>query len=169
MRPSPLSTGIRRQPFRKTTSKKIIREAFFKERETQKELEKSLRLPEDEKQGRIYEICAQVLGHRKFGIDTDLYTAGLDSFGSIMLLTGMQDSLGLSVTLTELMENPTVEKLASIWDAKDKENKVDYSVREKYPLTRLQMYFAYVMRGNTTANLDRASPGRLRQKKQGGS
>ncbi len=146
-------TGIRRQPFLKTTSKKIIREAFFKEKEDSKEFEKSLRLPEDEKQQKIYEICAQVLGHRKFGIDTDLYTSGLDSFGSIMLLTGMQDTLELSVTLTQLMENPTVEKLASIWDAKDKEKKVDYSVREKYPLTRLQMYFAYVMRGNTTANL----------------
>ena len=30
---------------------------------------------------------------------------------------------------------------------------MDYTAREVYPLTNLQLYFAYVMRGNTTANL----------------
>ena len=30
---------------------------------------------------------------------------------------------------------------------------VDHTVRQVYPLTNLQLYFAYVMRGNTTANL----------------
>lgn len=146
-------TGIRRQPFAKTTSKKIIRDAFFKEKENSREIEKSLRLPVNEKQKKIYEVCAQILGHRKFGIDTDLYTVGLDSFGSIMLLTGLQDTQSFSVTLTELMENATVEKLAVIWEEKEKSGTVDHAVRDKYPLTRLQMYFAYVMRGNTTANL----------------
>ena len=29
----------------------------------------------------------------------------------------------------------------------------DHTVRQVYPLTNLQLYFAYVMRGNTTANL----------------
>ncbi|MCR5235043.1 MAG: AMP-binding protein [Lachnospiraceae bacterium] len=146
-------TGIRRQPFMKTTSKKIIRDAFFKEKSDSKEMEKSLRLPESDDQKKIYEVCAQILGHRKFGIDTDLYTVGLDSFGSIMLLTGLQETQGFSVTLTELMENSTVEKLAQIWEEKQKSGSVDHTVRDKYPLTRLQMYFAYVMRGNTTANL----------------
>lgn len=148
-----MHTALRTRPFKKTTSKKIIRAEFLKEREASKEMERTIRLPENEKQKQIYEICAQSVGHRNFGIDTDLYTVGLDSFGSIMLLTGLQETYGFSMTLTELMENATVEKIALKWEEAGKIKEVDYSVREKYPLTRLQMYFAYVMRGNTTANL----------------
>ena len=148
-----LQTGVRKIPFRKTTSKKIIRDAFFKERKDAKDQADNLRLPENDEQKKIYEACAGVLGHRRFGIDTDLYSVGLDSFGSIMLLTSLQDSLGFSLTLTELMEHSDVEKLAAFHEEKSKQKSIDYSVRDKYPLTRLQMYFAYVMRGNTTANL----------------
>ncbi len=149
-----LKTGIRKAPFKKTTSKKIIREAFFDERRAAKEKQDSLRLPENDRQTKLYEACAEVIGHRKFGIDTDLYTVGLDSFTSILLLTSLQDNYGFSLTLTELIENPGIEKLALLWEKKDADkNKTDYTVKETYPLTRLQMYFAYVMRGNTTANL----------------
>ena len=146
-------TGFRNQPFKKTTSKKIIRDAFLKEREASKEMEKSLKLPQNEKERQIYEVCAQSLGHRNFGTDSDLYTVGLDSFGSIILLTGLQETCGFSMTLTELMENPTVEKIAAKWENTGEKPEVDYSIRDRYPLTRLQMFFAYVMRGNTTANL----------------
>lgn len=148
-----MQTGIRKAPFQKTTSKKIIRSAFFKEKADVKEQTANMRLPENEEQRKIYEACASVLAHRKFGIDTDLYNAGLDSFGSIMLLTALQESDGFALTLSELMENSSVEKLASFLKEKQKQSRVDYTVRDKYPLTRLQMYFAYVMRGNTTANL----------------
>lgn len=148
-----MQTGIRRAPFQKTTSKKIIRDAFFKEKKTEKEKSANLRLPESDRQKKIYEACVSVLGHRKFGIDTDLYSVGLDSFGSIMLLTALQESHGFSMTLSELMENSCVEKIEECLEKKEGQNKVDYTVRDRYPLTRLQMYFAYVMRGNTTANL----------------
>ncbi len=148
-----LYTGVRKTPFRKTTSKKIIRDAFFSEKRAEKDTKNNLRLPENERQTKIYDSCAEVIGHRRFGIDTNLYTAGLDSLGSIMLLTSFQESLGFAVTLSELMENPDIEKLAALWEKKESQEGVDYSVRDKYPLTKLQMYFAYVMRGNTTANL----------------
>ncbi len=149
-----LKTGIRRSPFKKTSSKKIIREVFFEEKRAEKEQKENYRLPENERQTRIYETVAEVMGHRKFGVDTNLYTSGLDSFTSILLLTALQDHCGLSLTLTELLEQPVIEKLAVLWEKKEAEKAaVDYAVRETYPLTRLQMYFAYVMRGNTTANL----------------
>ncbi len=149
-----LKSGVRKSPFKKTTSKKIIRDAFFEERKAAKDKKSSLRMPENDRQKKLYETCAGVLGHRKFGIDTDLYTSGLDSFTSILLLTAFQDDNGFSLTLTELIDNPAIEKLAQLWEKKESEQKaVDYAVRETYPLTRLQMYFAYVMRGNTTANL----------------
>ncbi len=149
-----LKTSFRKVPFKKTTSKKIIREAFFEERKAEKENKESLRLPENDRQKKLYEACAEVMGHRKFGIDTDLYTVGLDSFASILLLTSLHDNYGFSLTLTELIENPQIEKLEQLWEKKEAEKeKMDYTVKETYPLTRLQMYFAYVMKGNTTANL----------------
>ena len=148
-----MQTSVRRTPFKKTTSKKIIREAFFEEKKTAKDNAANIRLPENDEQRKIYDACIGVLGHSRFGINTDLYSVGLDSFGSIMLLTALQESYGFSLTLSELMENPDVERLALYLDKKAKQSKVDYTIRDKYPLTRLQMYFAYVMRGNTTANL----------------
>ena len=35
-------------------------------------------MPETALQKQIYECIAAVLGHRRFGIDTELYEAGLD-------------------------------------------------------------------------------------------
>ena len=148
-----LRTSMRKVPFVKTSSRKIIRGEFEKERAARKHSEDEVRLPENEDQKKIYDACVHCLGHRRFGIDTDLFTCGLDSFASIMLLTALQEKCGFSLTLTELMEHPTVEKLAVLKDEKGGSSDVDYTVREVYPLTKLQMYFAYVMRGNTTANL----------------
>ncbi|MCR5774764.1 MAG: AMP-binding protein [Lachnospiraceae bacterium] len=165
-----VQTGIRRTGFKKTTSKKIIRSLFFEERRSVKEKKANLKLPESEAEKKIYELCASCIGNRRFGTDTDLYTAGLDSFASIMLLTSLQDECGFSLSLTELMENPTVGKLAKMWDEKTGEGVSDHPVLETYPLTRLQMFFAYVMRGNTTANLpfffrisDKVDPDRLEE------
>ncbi len=148
------NTSFRKAPFKKTSSKKIIREEFFRERKSTKEKNAGLKLPENELQKKIYEACAGVLGHRRFGTDTELYTSGLDSLTSILLLTELQDSYDISLTLTELMENASVEKLALLWEKKAEiREQTDYTKRDTYPLTRLEMYYAYVLRGNTTANL----------------
>ena len=148
-----LRTSMRKVPFLKTSSKKIIRKEFDKERAARKKNGIEAKLPETEDQKQIYDACVHCLAHKNFGIDTDLFACGLDSFASVMLITELQDKCGLSITLTELVKNPTVEKLAILKEEKNVDNGVDYSIREVYPLTKLQMYFAYVMRGNTTSNL----------------
>ncbi|MCR5626249.1 MAG: AMP-binding protein [Lachnospiraceae bacterium] len=148
-----MRTTMRRSPFPKTSSKKVIRSEFLKEKQAQNDAVNNIKKPESEDQKKIYEVCAESLGNRKFGIDTDLFSCGLDSFGAIMLLTSLQEKYEFNLTLSELMEYGTVEKLAEVFDKKKNESHVDYTIRETYPLTKLQMYFAYVMRGNTTANL----------------
>ena len=57
------------------------------------------------------------------------------------------------MTLDDLLQHASVLKLETFALAGAGENKVDYTVRPVYPLTNLRLYFAYVMRGNTTANL----------------
>lgn len=148
-----LNFRLRETPFAKTSSKKIIRSQYFSQRQKEEAELQNVRQPENGRQEQIYGCIAAVLGHRRFGIDTDIYTAGLDSLGSVMLLTDLYEQLGVSITLNDLASHTTVLALESfIREAKEQEP-VDFTVQEIYPLTNLQLYFAYVMRGNTTANL----------------
>ena len=110
-------------------------------------------MPENELQNKIYYCIAAVLGHRRFGIDTELYEAGLDSLGSVLLLTDLYQILKISMTLNDLLQHASVLKLEKFAQEGAGAEQVDYTVRQVYPLTNLQLYFAYVMRGNTTANL----------------
>ena len=147
-----LESHVRYVPFEKTSSRKIIRGKYFEQKAQEEKDMASLRKPENEQQQIIYNSVAQSLGHERFGIDTDLYEAGLDSLGSVMLLADLYEKLEISITLQELSQNATVEKLSNF--AKEKVvNEVDYSVRETYPLTALQSYFGYILKGNTTSNL----------------
>ena len=70
-----------------------------------------------------------------------------------MLLSDLASALGMNLTLDELMAHPTVLELEKLQSAASSAPAVDYSPRPVYPLTNLQIYFAYVMKGNTTANL----------------
>ena len=147
-----LQSYVRYIPFEKTSSRKIIRGKYFEQKKKQKEEEASLKRPHNDVQKTIYNAVAESLGHQKFGIDTDFYEAGLDSLGSILLLTNLYERMQLSISLHDLSQNSTVEKL-EIYSKNKKDGDVDYTVREVYPLTGLQMYFGYILRGNTTSNL----------------
>ena len=144
---------VRETPFEKTSSKKIIRSKYFSKKKETEEQMASLKLPENQLQTQIYNSVAACLGHRRFGIDTNFYEAGLDSLGSVLLLSDLASGLNFSLTLDDLMTHSSVEQLEAFYAEAAKRPQVDYSVRPVYPLTNLQIYFAYVMRGNTTANL----------------
>lgn len=144
---------IREVPFAKTSSKKIIRNQYFTKKKEEKEQEAQVRRPENELQEKLYTCVSNVLGHSRFGIDTELYEAGLDSMGSVLLLTDLYNDLKISITLDELMSHTSILKLEAVAKKKEGQGRTDYSWRPKYPLTGVQMFFAYVMRGNTTANL----------------
>ena len=147
-----LQTYVRYIPFEKTASKKIIREKYFEQKAKQKEVKSDFKKPETERQKIIFESVAGSLGHHNFGIDTDLFEAGIDSLGCVMLLSDFYEKLQISISLQELSEHPTIEALDSFATEKQA-SQVDYSVREVYPLTGTQTYFGYILRGNTTSNL----------------
>lgn len=147
-----LGVTLRFAPFEKTSSRKIIRDLYMKERSKRNETDKAFKQPENEIQKIIFSLAAECLGHSNFGTDTSLFEAGLDSLGSVLLLSALYDRLTLTITLQELTEINTVEKLEE-YMKNVKANDVDYSKRDIYPLTSLQMYFGYVMRGHTIANI----------------
>lgn len=144
---------LRDIPFAKTSSKKIIRSQYFSQKKQEAEEQVNVHKPENDLQQKIYDAVSAVLGHSRFGIDTDLYSAGLDSLGSVLLLTDLYEKLQLSMTLNDLLEHGSVLKLEALYKERAAEGKKEFEVRDIYPLTNLQLYFAYVMRGNTTANL----------------
>ena len=148
-----MRSSIRETPFAKTSSKKIIRSQYLEGMKQEKLAEQNFHMPETELQKQIYDCISGVLGHRRFGIDTELYEAGLDSLGSVLLLTDLYQILKISMTLDDLLQHASVRKLEMFALDGAGKNQVDYTVRPVYPLTNLQLYFAYVMRGNTTANL----------------
>ena len=147
-----LQTHVRYIPFEKTASKKIIREKYFEQKAKQKDVKVEFKKPATERQQIIFDSVAESLGHHNFGIDTDLFEAGIDSLGCVMLLSGLYEKLQISISLQELSEHPTIEALESFATEKEA-SQVDYSVREVYPLTGTQTYFGYILRGNTTSNL----------------
>lgn len=148
-----LNFRVRKDPFEKTTSRKIKRSNYFSQKKAEEDKRKKRLLPENELQKKIYDIVVGILGHQSFGIDTDFYRVGMDSMGSVMLLTELSENMNFSITLDDLMAHATVQKLEAFYQETMNEEPMDYSVRPVYPLTNLQIYFAYVMRGNTTANL----------------
>lgn len=144
---------VRKNPFEKTSSKKIIRQKYFDSKKKEQEMTANIRRPENEVQQKIYESVAGIIGHRLFGIDSDLYNCGLDSLGSVMLIEELHDKFDKAMTFNDLMENSTVLKIEEFFTEEKAENKVDLSVRNVYPLTAMQKYFAYIIKGNTTGNL----------------
>lgn len=144
---------LRTVPFEKTSSRKIIRSQYFIQKKTEEEQVLQVRRPKNETQTRICQMIAQTLGHERFGIDTNLYDAGLDSMGSVMLLTDLYNQLDMTMTLDELVQHATVLELEAFYEENRKLEKKEYPIQDKYPLTTLQMFFAYIMRGNTTGNL----------------
>ena len=148
-----MQVRVRQKPFTKTSSNKINRNKFFEEMKEEKETLQNMHLPETDLQQTIYDCAASAIGHRKFGIDMNLFEVGLDSMGAIMLLTDLYEKMSFSLTLEEMMNNPTVRQLEALFWEKENEEMVDYTKRDVYNLTSLQMYFAYLIRGNSTGNM----------------
>ena len=144
---------IRKDPFEKTSSKKIIRTKFFVDQEKTRKHAKAVKKPATDLQQKIFDVIKEVLGKDDFGVDEDLFEQGLDSLGSFMLIEDFETKMGRIISYNELMAATTVEKIEDVFLEKEEQASIDYSVREKYPLTNMMKYFGYVIRGNTTGNL----------------
>lgn len=144
---------VRKDPFEKTSSKKIIRQKYFDKKKEDELTASNIRKPENEMQKKIYESVAEIIGNRLFGIDSNLYNCGLDSLGSVLLIEELHNKFEKVMTFNDLMENPTILKLEEFLTSEKAENNMDLTTREIYPLTGMQKYFAYIIKGNTTGNL----------------
>ena len=93
--------------------------------------------PETETQKKIFELAAEVLGHRAFGIDSDLFEAGLTSIGSLRLNVSLGAAFDAPVKLDDLRQNPTVRRLEALLTA-GSEAAVHTELLPHYPITETQ-------------------------------
>ena len=144
---------VRKHPFKKTSSKKIIRKVYFDNKKEAHEKKAGYRKPVGELQKVLYDTVLEVIGLDSIGVDMNLYQSGLDSLTSVMLIEEIQEKLSVNISLTELMDSNTILKLETLCLAKKAVEKAAYEVYPTYPLTSMMMYFAYIIPGNTTGNL----------------
>ena len=92
--------------------------------------------PQTETQKRIFKIATEVLGTDKFGIDTDLFHAGLTSIGSIRFNVLLSDEFGIPFKSKDIKENSTIEKLEKLIESSAPAK--TYGIQDDYPLTKSQ-------------------------------
>ena len=93
--------------------------------------------PQNENQRRIWDIVSDVLGHSAFGIDSDLFEAGLTSIGILKLNVRLAAEFGVSVRIEDIKSHGTVKELESMLSSA--RTGQDYELLPDYPLTQTQM------------------------------
>ncbi len=93
--------------------------------------------PQNEQQQRIYYCIEKTLGHSDFGINTDIFDAGLSSLGVIQLAALLSKEFDTHIAIRVFKDNPTVEMLEKYLLAQADD--VEYELQEDYPLTQTQM------------------------------
>ena len=92
--------------------------------------------PEGETETKIYELLTAILGHKSFGVTTDLYAAGLSSVTAIKFTVQLSKAFNKTLKTSDLADNGTIRALAKYLSGVQEE-KV-YEIRSEYPITKLQ-------------------------------
>ena len=92
--------------------------------------------PETQTQKAIFDIVAEVIGRKGFGIDTDLFEAGLTSIGMLKLNVMLGKAFDLAIKLSDLKQYSTVRQLETM--ILSTERAQDYGMLADYPITQTQ-------------------------------
>ncbi|MCI8372641.1 MAG: amino acid adenylation domain-containing protein [Lachnospiraceae bacterium] len=115
-----------------TANMKIDKKALPKPSLAQKDLE----LPKNRTQQKIFDLVASVTGNQKFGIQTNLYRAGLTSLGAMKLNLLLSEEFGITAKTSDIHEHHTVVLLEQF--IKQAPRQTVHETRERYPLTGSQ-------------------------------
>ena len=92
--------------------------------------------PENEVQQKIFDIVAESIGHKDFGITTDIYFAGLTSISAVKLNVELADAFDVPIKIADIKANSTVKKLEAFIGHSAPEK--SYDVMADYPITKTQ-------------------------------
>ena len=113
-------------------NQKVNKRALPKPEKKQEELI----APEREMQKRIFECVAEAVGHREFGITTDIYYAGLTSVSAIRLNVLLAKEFDIIIKTSDIKKNSTVLQLEKFVLGSETTEK--HEDQEIYPLTNTQ-------------------------------
>ena len=92
--------------------------------------------PENETQQKIFDLTADVLGHKEFGIDTGFHEAGLTSIGAVRLNVVLAEAFDMPIRIADIKANDTVRKLEKFLE--DAIPQEQYPMQGDYPITETQ-------------------------------
>lgn len=115
-----------------TANMKIDKSALPRPVFKQKEIE----VPKNRVQQKIYDIVSSVTGNTNFGINTNLYRAGLTSLGAMKLNLLLSEEYGITAKTSDIHENNTIVLLEQFINNAPKKTK--HETKERYPLTGSQ-------------------------------
>ncbi len=93
-------------------------------------------LPQNDTQQKIYDILAEILNHKEFGITTNIYFAGITSITAVRLNMLLSKCFDRPIKTSDLKEHDTIEKLEKLLSQEIAEEK--FELQEFYPLTKTQ-------------------------------
>ena len=111
-------------------------------------------MPANKDEQLAFDCAAEALGHRDFGVLTDLEDAGLSSIGAMQLNVLLAKAFGKAVRLNEVRSLHTVRDIAAYFGAASRDQ--GYALQKSYPLTSVQqgIYAECLARpGSTSYNL----------------
>ncbi|MGN1229003.1 MAG: AMP-binding protein, partial [Prevotella sp.] len=95
-------------------------------------------MPQTDMQQQLYDIVAEIIGNKDFGITNNLFYYGLTSITAIKLAVRINNVLGIAVQNRQLKENNTIKKLAALLEAQSGVETVKFETLADYPLTQSQ-------------------------------
>ena len=95
-----------------------------------------LEQPKTDAQRRIFDCAAKVIGSTAFGVNTDIFEAGLTSIGAIRLNVLLSKEFGVPVSIGDLKANSTVEALEKLLTGRQAPE--EYEILSDYPLSETQ-------------------------------
>lgn len=144
------SFTVREEPFPKTTSGKLIRPQYRIEAESARTAPSGT-AHKPTLGDRLRSAVEALLGKEGIDEDANLFELGLDSLAGIMLLSELE-GLGISMAWGDLVDHASLAGILRFAEEHGQEP-APHPVLERYPLTNMQIWFAHILRGNTTANL----------------
>ncbi len=98
----------------------------------------SMTPPQNDMQQRIFDIASEVLGNSEFGIETELYSAGLTSLNSVGFCIKLSDVFGVNVQIRDLRDNDTVAKLEKFILKLASDSPEEFEILDEYGITQTQ-------------------------------
>lgn len=133
-----------------TQNQKVNKRALPK---PEAKVDESYKKPENKRQEKIFDLVASVIGNKNFGVDTDLFMAGLNSISVVRLNVLLGKEFNVPIRMNDISENSTVIKLDEFLSKNDVEQ-IDYSVKlERYPISKTQSGIFVECIANPTATI----------------